>query len=258
VITVVDSELAHFHWYRNRIVEPGERLIRQAAKKIQEWGFEVAPILKEGHVRAGIIDCASEWQADLIILGSREPSGLSGLLFGDVARTVARGASCSVEIVRGGSVSGSTRDAPMKILLATDGSKGALAAAQSVATRPWPANTCVLALGVADIHIRATEPVFNEPAVAEYITYQNQRAEAAVMAVREVLHEAGIVSSGEVITGNPKVALVEHARTWNADLVVVGAHGNAHHRHFMSGTVSDAVVSHCGCSVEVIRSPIGV
>ena len=254
IVTVIDSELSHFPWYRTRVVEPAERLIRSAAATVQERGFEVTTMLKEGYARAGIVDCASEWQADLIMLGSREPGGLTGLLFGDVARSVARGAPCSVEVVRGRPVSGGGHGAPMKIIVATDGSRGALATAQSVASRPWPANTQILALSVADIHIRATEPVFSEPEVAEYITYQNQRAETAVLAVREMLTQAGIPSSEEVITGHPKAAIVEQARAWNADLVVVGAHGNHHHQHFLTGTVCDAAVSHCHCSVEVIRS----
>ena len=254
IVTVIDSELSHFHWYRTRVVEPAERLIRSAAATVQERGFEVTTILKEGDARAGIVDCASEWQADLVMLGSREPTGLSGLLFGDVARSVARGASCSVEVVRGGPVPVGEPAGPMRIIIATDGSTGALAAAHSVASRPWPANTQIFVLSVADIHIRATEPVFSEPEVAEYITHQNQRAETAVLAVREVLSQAGKSSSGEVIAGHPKVAIVEQARAWNADLVVVGAHGNHHHRHFLTGAVCDAVVSHCHCSVEVIRS----
>ena len=145
IVTVIDSELSHFPWYRTRVVEPAERLIRSAAATVQERGFEVTTMLKEGYARAGIVDCASEWQADLIMLGSREPGGLTGLLFGDVARSVARGAPCSVEVVRGRPVSGGGHGAPMKIIVATDGSRGALATAQSVASSPglqtrrsWP------------------------------------------------------------------------------------------------------------------------
>ena len=109
-------------------------------------------------------------------------------------------------------------------------------------------------LSVADIHIRATEPVFSEPEIAEYITYQYQHSETAVALVRDLLKRKGMNSCVEVKSGNPRIEIVERARSFHADLVVVGAHGAHHHHHFATGTVTDAIVSHCPCSVEVIRS----
>jgi len=46
------------------------------------------------------LDAASEWHADLIMVGSHGRTGLDRLLIGSVSEVVARHAPCSVQIVR--------------------------------------------------------------------------------------------------------------------------------------------------------------
>jgi nucleotide-binding universal stress UspA family protein len=57
----------------------------------------------------------------------------------------------------------------------------------------------------------------------------------------------------EVLTGSPKRIIVEEAETWGADLIVVGSHGYRGWERLLLGSVSQAVVSHADCSVEVVR-----
>ena len=47
------------------------------------------------------VDEATEWPADLIVLGSHGYTGLKRWLLGSVAQSVVAHASCSVEVVRG-------------------------------------------------------------------------------------------------------------------------------------------------------------
>ncbi|MGA3128412.1 MAG: universal stress protein [Candidatus Korobacteraceae bacterium] len=53
-----------------------------------------------GDIREKIIDDASGWGADLIVVGSHGRSGIQRFLLGSMAEFVARHAKCSVEIVR--------------------------------------------------------------------------------------------------------------------------------------------------------------
>lgn len=58
-------------------------------------------------VRAGepadvILKIAKEWPADLIVIGSHGRSGVARLLFGSVAESVVRRATCPVLVVREG------------------------------------------------------------------------------------------------------------------------------------------------------------
>lgn len=47
-----------------------------------------------------ILDCATEWRADLIVVGSHGRKGVTRFVLGSVSEAVARHAHCSVEIAR--------------------------------------------------------------------------------------------------------------------------------------------------------------
>ena len=74
-------------------------LLESAADQLRQAGFTTAASLREGDPRQAILDCAEEWHADLIVLGSHGRKGLDRLL-GSVSDSVARHAPGSVEIVR--------------------------------------------------------------------------------------------------------------------------------------------------------------
>ena len=56
-----------------------------------------------------------------------------------------------------------------------------------------------------------------------------------------------------VLIGSPRSAILEESEDWKADLIVVGSHGYGPWQRFLLGSVSQAVVSHAKCSVEVVR-----
>ena len=53
--------------------------------------------------------------------------------------------------------------------------------------------------------------------------------------------------------GVPKDAIVDAARRWNADLIVVGSHGYGRIRSILLGSVAMGVLSEAPCSVLVAR-----
>jgi nucleotide-binding universal stress UspA family protein len=63
-------------------------------------GRTVDATVRVGDAAAEILEEASSWQADLVVLGSRGLTGLSRLLLGSVARNALQGAESSVLIVR--------------------------------------------------------------------------------------------------------------------------------------------------------------
>jgi nucleotide-binding universal stress UspA family protein len=77
-----------------------DTLLNQAADRLRSLGFEVATAVREGDPKREILDCAKEWGADLILVGSHGHNGVSRFLLGSVSDAVARHADCSVEIVR--------------------------------------------------------------------------------------------------------------------------------------------------------------
>lgn len=74
--------------------------VTKAAQVLRDAGFKADSRVVESEVRAGILDIAADWQADLVVLGPHGRRGLQKFLLGSVAESVARHARCSVLIVR--------------------------------------------------------------------------------------------------------------------------------------------------------------
>ena len=58
--------------------------------------------------------------------------------------------------------------------------------------------------------------------------------------------------SSEVLRGAPDQQIVEKAKEWKADLIVVGSHGRGFWGRLL-GSVSTGVIHHAPCSVLVVR-----
>jgi len=77
-----------------------QQTVDRAAGALKAAGFNVKTRVVEAETRTGILDLASEWHADVIVLGSHGRKGLQRFMLGSVAESIARGAYCSVLIVR--------------------------------------------------------------------------------------------------------------------------------------------------------------
>jgi len=75
-------------------------LVEKHSQQLRAAGFAVDSVVERGDVSDSIIDCASGWHADLIVIGSGSHKGVGRLLFGSVADSIVREAPCSVLVVR--------------------------------------------------------------------------------------------------------------------------------------------------------------
>ncbi len=70
-------------------LQQGKDLVARAEKSLRAAGFRVSTLVEKGDPRIAIIDCAAEWNADLIVLGSHGRKGLDRFLLGSVSEFVA-------------------------------------------------------------------------------------------------------------------------------------------------------------------------
>jgi nucleotide-binding universal stress UspA family protein len=77
-----------------------EALVANTAGMLRSKGLKVSTSAELGDPKSEIVDAASKWRADLIVLGAHGRKGLTRFLMGSVSEGVARHAPCSVEIVR--------------------------------------------------------------------------------------------------------------------------------------------------------------
>ena len=85
---------------RDKAFHDGERLATvPEAIAAMPFGTYLAEIVP-GVARETILDAASHWHPDLIVIGSHGWKGLDRLLLGSVSDAVVRRAACSVQVVR--------------------------------------------------------------------------------------------------------------------------------------------------------------
>lgn len=145
----------------------------------------------------------------------------------------------------------------MKILIAIDDSEFSQAAIQSVIERSWPANTEVRVLNVVEppslLMERQMAPY--DPEFEAVWKALREQAKVLVTQAAEKLRAAKLNVSAALVEGDPKSRIIDAANDWNADLVVLGSHGRKGLNRFLMGSVSERVMRHARCSVEIIRIP---
>lgn len=146
----------------------------------------------------------------------------------------------------------------MRILLAVDGSPCSEAAVDEVATRPWPSNSEFRIVSAFELPLNPTPEVW--PISPAYYTEMDRAVselarkvvDASSSKLKEAFGQSANVT-GQILAGPPSSAILEEAERWKADLIIVGSHGYGTWRRLVLGSVSQAVVLHAKCSVEVVR-----
>lgn len=255
--------------YINSVVskrqEKGEKALAEAqtfASNAEERlknilpGWTISSAATYGSPAWEIIAKADEVSPDLIVVGSQGQSGLSRFFLGSISQKVLTEASSSVRVARG---KNDVDDAPIRVVVGFDSSKGAEAAVKAVTERNWPAGTEVKLIAVTDPVRPSTlgrlVPPLTE-AVDEVNDTEQQWLKNLAAPQIEKLKAAGVEASIEIVSGNPKTALVEAAEHWNSDAIFVGANAfGSKIERFLIGSTSSAVAGRAHCTVEVVRTP---
>jgi nucleotide-binding universal stress UspA family protein len=89
----------------------------------------------------------------------------------------------------------------------------------------------------------------------ELTTQAQSRARSAVDTAKDILTRAGLTLDGgdSIPLGEPRGVILDTAKDWRADLIVVGSHGKRGLDRFLLGSVSESVAIHATCSVQVVR-----
>jgi nucleotide-binding universal stress UspA family protein len=144
----------------------------------------------------------------------------------------------------------------MKILIAIDGSSFSQSALQSVLARPWPAGTEVQVVHVVEPPslLLGREMGGYDPEFEAVWKALREQAKELVEKAAQKLRDAKFTVSTQLVEGDPKSQIIDAADAWHADMIVVGSHGWTGLSRFLMGSVSQDVVRHAHCSVEVIRT----
>ena len=225
-----------------------EQITSLAVERLRSIGIPTEVTIMRGNPKDSIPFASRKWGTDLILIRAHNSGDSGNLIPGSVAKSVVENAPCSVEVIRVADETYSSRDKRnFRILIATDGSGASLTASQVVAHTNWPESTEVKVVSVVN-------PVtYSLEEIGLWLDKGTDRAHRAIGEAIQVLKNAPLKITGELIAGRVGQAIVERARTWSADLIVLGTHDRRGLTRLFPGSTSAVVAKRAHCSVRVVR-----
>jgi nucleotide-binding universal stress UspA family protein len=149
----------------------------------------------------------------------------------------------------------------MKILIATDGSDFSRVAIEKCCKMlAVSENTRIKIVSIYE----QMAPMAAEPFAISAQYYQEMMdlarkqcetfAADSVGQIKKSFPDLNLNIETEVKLGTPARIIVDEAKDWNADLIIVGSHGRGFWGRLTLGSVSDAIIHHAPCSVFIARS----
>lgn len=229
-----------------------QKLVETEAAELARPGVVTRTALRDGAVHRQILAAADDFNADLIVLGSRGLTGLDRLLLGSTARHIATHGTHPALIAR------PPRAGLQKVVLATDGSEHAQLATTFTARFPLPAAAEITIATVVKPYdpfpgLFPTDREEFEAAVEEVRTRQRADAASLVGRAQQDLSAAGRTAHTVVREGDAALEILDLADDLQADLIIAGARGGSLIMDVLLGSVADRLVKEAHCSVLLVR-----
>lgn len=160
----------------------------------------------------------------------------------------------------------------MRILIGYDGSEHSDAAIEDLGLAGLPRDSEVLIASVGDLLISSSElsEIIGQGLSSLRVEAGLKKAQKNAVRVTKEAEAAAAEAKkhvqtlfpewnvrAEVMIGTPSWVLIDAAKKWDADLVVVGSQGRSALKRMFLGSVSKRVVTDARCSVRVARPRAG-
>ncbi len=236
---------------RDRVRDDVATRLEEIASRFRPDRMSVEAKVLEGRPATEIVAEATRSGADLIVIGARGQSAVRRLLLGSVSSEVVDHAPCPVLVARHAGID--------RVMLATDGSPGALDAAGFIADTGLFGSARIRVVSIVDPGMpwwAGIAPVDGAASVEAYrdaveVSEQHAReaAEKAAARLRGLQVEAEALTGGDVVA-----AILDEATAWRPDVIVLGARDIGTVRRWLLGSVSRSILHHAEASVLIVRS----
>jgi nucleotide-binding universal stress UspA family protein len=246
---------------KRRVVDGAAAALFEEACGLLPPGFVRAPemICSSKAAAVGILDSATDWKADLVVVGARGHGSLERFLLGSVSRAVVHGASLPVLVVR----NAPPADRGLRVL-ACHHPASAAALARVAGQLSWPAATDGRVIAVTESMLAGPLPSWvqsrvRDPDVAAMAQAWKQEHDDEVSAVggklaafQQTLPPAFQKSEPIVAEGNPGDRILDRVKADGIDLAILGRTPTDALSRWLLGSTSEAVLTHAPCSVLLV------
>lgn len=230
------------------------RELREFVAGVDAEAVTIRTTLHEGDPTVRIVEYATEWRADLIVLGTHGRTGFERLLLGSVTEKVLRKAPCPVLTVPPRVVSAKQGLSFAKILCAVDFSATSLRAMDYAAS--------LSAVGGPGITVLNVVELFSEVSTRDEVALDTPdfRAEikrTAAARLHDAISEAvrARCAVAEMVTmGKAWKEILHVAKDQACDLIVLGVQGRSTADLLLFGSTTQHVVRQAACPVLTIRA----
>jgi nucleotide-binding universal stress UspA family protein len=261
---------------QKELIANATKLVNSVAQAINNSHPDaiVSQEVVQAHVKEQIIRMAAQWKADLVIVGTHGRSGFNRFLLGSVSLALTselkvpmllvRPDAATLELWTGldqASISYQSIDgylakkgekALRRVLVALDDTTLSHQLIDFVDHHNWNEKTEILLLSVVDSAVCSFLPTEKAKKLYDEFAFISETR----------LHDFRRTFEAEsnkyeintlVCNGRPQASILETAKDWNADLIVVGCHYRSALGRFLLGSVSLPILCKASCSVLLIK-----
>ena len=245
---------------RAKMITEAELFLEKTKKEIRKQSpFTTQSLVVEGLPGAEILQVLKDYQVDLVILGTRGLSKVKRFLLGSTSDWVLRDAPCSVLLVRGKLSKVTRGKSAAKILLATDGSSGALSTVHMLGLLTFQTSPKVTVTHVVG------KPTYLEgwywgkgkaefKQLTEQLLENAQRDGASHLdEISQRVQELNMDVKTVLAKGDPADEILKTAERVKAKLVMVGTKGFTGDKPIPLGGVVRKIAHYAPCSVLITR-----
>ena len=218
-------------------------LLAHAAAHAERVGVPYEILSTWGSVPETILRTAEEQECDVILLGSRMMTGWKRLMIGNISNMVIAKAHQPVLVVKQPQDSGEMPLPWRRLLVATGGSPWSDAAVDH-------ALTLAQAEGLT-VHILYVEPGKTRHPREVVVATSEGKNVLALAEARAVT--AGVDYATELAYGHPVEVILDTARRYACDMILLGSRGLRGWKRVMLGSVSNAVAAKASHPVLIIK-----
>lgn len=207
-------------------------------------GAHVRSCVVRGRAAPAVLDAATEYDSDVVLVGSRGLGSVRGRLLGSVSAQVVDHASCSVMVFPARQARAPAR--VTSVIVGADGSPSSAAAVTA-------GSTLAAALDAKLVLLTAFERVTSLAPVAAASRVRDRREASTVLAAARASVTVDVEVVEALRDGSPREALLVASERFGPAVLAVGTGGLGGFESLLVGSTSRWLLHHAACPVLVGR-----